>query len=794
MSNQSVLDGFAEEQPGIDKEVHTNRHMHYLKIWRKACSKVTFSGILVDPHPLPLFGAAAAEALRVAWAPVFAAKPTSTELEDRFVAHVPANAISNYDFPEAGFVEKMLSGKRDSSPGPDGLRYAAWCEAGPRFAGAIEAYIHRIWLGGRLSSEDRAGISCYIPKRPSPGGLRPLEARPITMTNIPYKLVAALANSFIAEALPSYIDDRQKGFIKGRLGIEHILDLDAYGCGLAASGAAHPAIILLDIQAAFPSLSHRYLTKTIRKFAGDHPVARIIADLYEQASTEIIVNGEIFPGFFFEAGVKQGCPASGSLFALAFHGLLVELATIDAIIAGRACLRVRLYAYADDLAVAVSDIWCWIQRAAPIFRAFLGASALMVKPAKTILIPLWAAPDFFRTKRRAGELYPDWAGISVASQGTYLGVLIGPAVSPEARWEDPMSKFTARARSLSGLGLGWSYLIRIFNTVVASLIAYVGQVAALPPRFKVQLAPLLAKLFRIPFNRIPPWVFYHLDSLGLNLHLTDMQRTNLAAMSRVAHRLPHLQALLPAAPEDARGSLQPLLDEAPLVRLARAARSPYPEWREQLLAAQVLRATGEVKRSLNPEFDWQAPRLQARVLRNLRPVLHDAELEALFAARLRLVALRCPAVDDSARIARSLLRVIRQAGRLHKPLVPPCLKLACNAWHLGLSQSVCPFCLAEVSPDLAHLFACDAMFLIIADHLPRAPWLGFPPGPRVLGLLGASDRADDIALSAIAIDALWAAYVAASSGRGRPAQAFSARLDACSLLCPRVGEVRRLFT
>lgn len=83
----------------------------------------------------------------------------------------------------------------------------------------------------------------------------------------------------MSEALPSYIDERQKGFMRGRLGIDHVLELELLGFVLASLGAPWLALVFLDMEAAFPSLSHKYLLRVVERFAGAHFVARLVADM-----------------------------------------------------------------------------------------------------------------------------------------------------------------------------------------------------------------------------------------------------------------------------------------------------------------------------------------------------------------------------------------------------------------------------------------------------------------------------------------------------------------------------------
>ncbi len=115
--------------------------------------------------------------------------------------------------------------------------------------------------------------------------------------------MATLRNWYLTAILPDFIDDRQKGFMRGRLGIDHVIDIETAAFALAVQGASVPALLFIDMEAAFPSVSHRFLFKCLRRLAGDHPIERIIIDLYSWVFTTLLVSGKEFPGLPCDAGV-----------------------------------------------------------------------------------------------------------------------------------------------------------------------------------------------------------------------------------------------------------------------------------------------------------------------------------------------------------------------------------------------------------------------------------------------------------------------------------------------------------
>lgn len=153
---------------------------------------------------------------------------TSEALEERFLAHVPGDQIGDVAVP-TDFVGSALLGRRDSAPGPDGLRYAAWAAVGPEFENAFGAYMGRVWAGEGLSSSDRVALTCVLPKDCLVDGvMKGTASRPISLMNTSYRVIASSANQCLASALPAYIHERQKGFMRERLGIDHLIVLELF--------------------------------------------------------------------------------------------------------------------------------------------------------------------------------------------------------------------------------------------------------------------------------------------------------------------------------------------------------------------------------------------------------------------------------------------------------------------------------------------------------------------------------------------------------------------------------------
>ena len=195
------------------------------------------------------------------------------------------------------------------------------------------------------------------------------------------------------------------------------------------------AIILFDFRAAFPSLSPDFLHAMLATIGMPQEALNLVASLYHSQQCNISMAGGTFPGFAVGSGIRQGCPLSPLLFAAATDILLRLLAKRFPAMLARA--------FADDTAAVTADLSGDADALLDIFDSYARMSGLCLNLRKTVIIPLttrqvddWAA-EFLRD-------HPKWAGVQIASWGTYLGFAVGPGKGTHS-WEKPCSKLVDRA-------------------------------------------------------------------------------------------------------------------------------------------------------------------------------------------------------------------------------------------------------------------------------------------------------------------------------------------------------------
>ena len=174
----------------------------------------------------------------------------------------------------------------------------------------------------------------------------------------------------------------QRGFVRGRCITDNILELEVAGLGFAAKSTATPAMIAFDIEAAFPSIAHTYMWQVLQRYAIPMSYINILKGMYHNYRIQLRVGGRVFNGFSIQAGIKQGCPCSGSLFALGLDPFIRMV-----------CLRIppavgKFLAFADDMAAAVMNIYIQFPILVKCFILLRMATALRAH-AKRPNLPLW---------------------------------------------------------------------------------------------------------------------------------------------------------------------------------------------------------------------------------------------------------------------------------------------------------------------------------------------------------------------------------------------------------------------
>ncbi|CAM2099492.1 unnamed protein product [Caretta caretta] len=188
------------------------------------------------------------------------------------------------------------------------------------------------------------------------GDLRDLRNwRPLSLLSTDYKIVAKAISLRLGSVMADVIHPDQTYTVPGRSIFDNLfLVRDLLELG-RRDGLSF-ALLSLDQEKAFDRVDHGYLLSTLRAFGFGPQFVSFLRVLYASAECLVRLNWTLTEPVSFGRGVRQGCPLSGQLYALAIEPFLCLLRRrLTGLVLREPELRLVLSAYADDVLLVVQD-------------------------------------------------------------------------------------------------------------------------------------------------------------------------------------------------------------------------------------------------------------------------------------------------------------------------------------------------------------------------------------------------------------------------------------------------------
>ena len=492
-----------------------------------------------------------AELLAAHWRKVFAHKPIDEEKLEAWCRTAAAAGTGTVTAPAAAWrlrtrdVKRALRIAGNSRPGPDGIPFQAW-----RSLGKLGEHI--LWEAGRqLAVGLQAGdadhdsfnesLLCCLPKdtqRADEVGTpihTPATTRPLSITNCDNRIIANAYRLVWEPIIGPVVTTRQRGFIQGRSMLANVVEVE-HAAALAAMECEGAVIVLFDFTAAFPSISRKFMMRMAQAAGFPEEAMKVLTSLYHLTVGKLLFRGRLHDDVEMEAGIRQGCPLSPLLFALASDSLLRLLERRTPTATSRA--------FADDTAMVLRSWAADQKRVFRIFAVFEAVSNLALNLAKTVVIPLWDADvDALQEATRA---LPNQPQVTWAATGRYLGYYVGPGKGT-LTWKKPLEKYTARLAEWNWSELGLCQAVATYNTYVLPILLYVAQLEAPPAEVLAAEAVAIRRIAPGPGAWCSAADLHHGSDLGLAASVRPMRISCLAAMLRMHTWEAHLTGDLPWA-------------------------------------------------------------------------------------------------------------------------------------------------------------------------------------------------------------------------------------------------------
>ncbi len=415
---------------------------------------------------------------------------------------------------------------RGKSPGLDGLPYELYLRLSHIFVPILTVVFNNWFRSGSIPNRITRGVITLL-KKGKGGGGKLDDYRPITLLNTELKIMAKILQERLQSVAESLLGPEQTCSVRGRTIQSNLHLIRTIIEGVKDDEEA--ALINLDQSKAFDRVDHRYLAAVLQAAGFAPNFCRWISLLYRSPSAVVQVNGRLSDAFVLSRSVRQGCPLSPLLYALALEPLLRRLKDETGSPALRGIAvpggsRARVSAYADDVSAFVSsrsDIEA-VQKALDRYEKVTGAKINRDK-SSGLRLGAWKGVDL---PGRFG-----WTDGPVR----ILGVWFGPDLQLEKNWSEVRAKVYAAGQTWRRRMLSVKGRAEVCATYIFPLVLYRLSVLPLCKCHRKALERSLAStLWRGRGNRVDRRVcaqrLYH-GGLGLPPLVSPCRASWLAFLS-----------------------------------------------------------------------------------------------------------------------------------------------------------------------------------------------------------------------------------------------------------------------
>lgn len=371
------------------------------------------------------------------------------------------------DFTRDDVEEALKHSPQRRSPGLDGIPTEFYRQFSNILTDVLVDIANDLLHGVAIPPDFTVGSITLVPKSkaiPSVANIRP-----ITLLNVDYKIVARCIVGRMKSVLSSILSPQQHCAVRTRNIYDAVLAYrDCIG-HVRADRTKRAAMLLIDFKNAFDRVSHAYLQRVMTTLGFGPIFTGLIQSLLGTATSRVNINGFLSRPLRIRRSVRQGCPLSMALFAIALDPLL---RTIDHTCSGiqLGANRLTSCAYADDLGVflrtpnEVDLLHGALQR-------FERATGAIINPQKTVLLPLARWPKNVRR---------DW--FTEQDKHKVLGIILtnNPQRMAALNWKPTLHSIRALCHLHSVRTLALHDRVKIINEVILAKAWYLAQVLPVP--------------------------------------------------------------------------------------------------------------------------------------------------------------------------------------------------------------------------------------------------------------------------------------------------------------------------
>ncbi|CAG2248424.1 unnamed protein product [Mytilus edulis] len=236
-------------------------------------------------------------------------------------------------------------------------------------------------------------------------------------------------------------------------------------------------LINFDQEKAFDKIKHEFLIKVLKKMNLPVEFIRWIKILYKDIKSKIQVNGQLTEEILITRSVRQGCPLSMNLYALAIETLASSIRknkNIKGINIPNLKDPIKLFQHADDCTTITTDIkdyYLFMNE----FEKFGKASGAKINKNKTEILNICNAPEEDTCLKLLTKE-------SVKTLGIWFG-----KESQSKSWLPIIHSIKNTVEKWENRKLNFKHKLIVINTYIISKILFVARVVSPLPEYLTQI-------------------------------------------------------------------------------------------------------------------------------------------------------------------------------------------------------------------------------------------------------------------------------------------------------------------
>jgi hypothetical protein len=256
------------------------------------------------------------------------------------------------EFTEFEVAEVISRMPKNKSPGPDGLCATFYDFFKEHISLLLTNVLQEAARGERLPKNFAEANIRLIPKS---GDIKELKNwRPITISNIDYKVIASCIKDRLVPIAKKTIEIEQIGFMPQRQITDHIYSLQAI-YNLDTKLGLKGAFLLLDQEKAYDRVEHEVMIKVLKARGAPDNIINLIQKSYEDAPLRVIVNHGFTKPLVRTRGVFQGCPCAPIIYNFIADILAKAVKTTTRGMHLNPTTHIQIAQYADDTMIFLED-------------------------------------------------------------------------------------------------------------------------------------------------------------------------------------------------------------------------------------------------------------------------------------------------------------------------------------------------------------------------------------------------------------------------------------------------------